>query len=145
MTDLGSGTGVLTRAPDTILAIRPHKEDDYHVLDFVRRSGPDPESFAAQFRFPLWQADDEIEPVIREPTGRAGRKQASRDEQGKSDIKKSIKRGKNSKNAVRSDLGMGLDRLNRLFRQLVDAGEIRVSGISKHRNGTEYETYEIST
>lgn len=144
ITDLGSGSGVLTRSPDTLLAIRPHQQDGYSVLDFKRRSGIDPESITAQFEFPLWRVEDDLEPVLKAPTRRSDVAQKKRDAEGESKILDSLKRGNDSKNAVRTDTGMGHDRANRLFRKLLDEQKIRITGSKEHRNGSEYDVYQIA-
>ena len=143
VTDLGSGSGVLTRAPDTILAIRPHQQDGFSVLDFKRRSGIDPESITAQFDFPLWRIENDLEPVLKQTMRKSDVAQNKRDEKGMFEILNSMKRGNGSKNAVRTDLGMGNDRANRLFRKLLDEHKIKTTGKKTHRNGSDYDLYEI--
>ena len=64
VTDVGSGAGAISRAADTHLAIRPHAEDGYVVIDAVTRSGPSPDSVTAKFDFPLWTLSD-MEPELR--------------------------------------------------------------------------------
>jgi hypothetical protein len=145
ITDLGSGTGVLTRAPDTVVAIRPHEQDGFSVLDFVRRSGESPESFTAEFQFPLWQAIDGIAPAVKQPMGRGDMKQNARDEDGKRKILDSIKRGNQSRTSIRKDLGMGLDRMNRLFRELLDDEQVKIIGTDTHPKSHEsFDLYDIT-
>jgi len=62
--DVGSGAGAISRAADTHLAIRPHSEDGYVVIDAVTRSGPSPDAVSAKFDFPLWTLSD-LEPELR--------------------------------------------------------------------------------
>ncbi|MCP4480547.1 MAG: AAA family ATPase, partial [Planctomycetaceae bacterium] len=58
VTDVGSGAGSISRAADTHLVIRPHKQKGYSVLDFRTRSFPPQDSLSIYFEFPKWLPSD---------------------------------------------------------------------------------------
>jgi hypothetical protein len=57
VTDVGSGAGSQSRATDTHLVLRPHKEDGVIVADAAVRSWRPIEPFCLRWNFPLWERD----------------------------------------------------------------------------------------
>jgi hypothetical protein len=53
-TDVGSGAGAFSRAPDTHLILREHEEKDCYVIEASCRSWPSPEAFTLKKNFPLF-------------------------------------------------------------------------------------------
>lgn len=62
ITDVGSGAGSQSRAADTHLILREHKDDGYLVLEAVVRSFPRQEPIVLQKAFPLMVPDYERNP-----------------------------------------------------------------------------------
>jgi hypothetical protein len=54
-TDVGSGAGSQSRAADTHLIIRQHREDNVAVVDAVVRSWPPVDRFCIRWEYPAWQ------------------------------------------------------------------------------------------
>ncbi len=57
VTDVGSGAGSQSRATDTHLVLRHHKEEGVIVVDAAVRSWKPIEPFCLRWNFPLWERD----------------------------------------------------------------------------------------
>jgi hypothetical protein len=62
-TDVGSGAGSISRAADAHLIIRPHEEDSCYVLEGVNRDFKPPEPVALRWEFPVFTADETLDPA----------------------------------------------------------------------------------
>lgn len=65
VTDVGAGAGVQSRATDTHLVLRPHKDFKAHgtiVLDAAVRSFRQPKGLCLRPKFPTWEIDPEANP-----------------------------------------------------------------------------------
>jgi len=81
VTDVGSGAGAMSRASDTHLILRPHKEEGVFVLDALTRSFPPPERCCLRWNFPLFELAPELDPDdLAEPTSRRRQKSPVADE-----------------------------------------------------------------
>ncbi len=60
VTDVGAGAGAQSRAADTHLVLREHKQDDAVVVDAAVRSFPPLKAFCARFAFPKWVIDTSL-------------------------------------------------------------------------------------
>jgi len=72
VTDIGSGAGSISRAPDNHLVIRPHEQDGLFVLEAAPRNFPRPNPISIKFEYPLWLPSD-VEPqrkVMKSPAKR---------------------------------------------------------------------------
>ncbi len=56
VTDVGSGAGSISRAPDTHIVIRPHENPELCVLECVTRSFKSPQPVSIRFDWPVWEA-----------------------------------------------------------------------------------------
>lgn len=63
VTDVGAGAGSQSRAADTHLVLRKHKEKGVIVMDSVVRSFRSSEPVCLKWDFPLWRRDDSIDPT----------------------------------------------------------------------------------
>ena len=63
VTDVGAGAGSQSRAADTHLILRPHKEDGAVVLDGVVRSWAPIEPMALRWTFPVWNPAPDLDPT----------------------------------------------------------------------------------
>lgn len=71
VTDVGSGAGAISRAADTHLILRPHREDGAAVLDAVARSWPPPAAQCFRWRYPIWEPAPDLDPAdLKESHGR---------------------------------------------------------------------------
>lgn len=71
VTDIGSGGGSQSRAADCHIVIRPHDGgDDLAVLDAAVRSFPPVEPQTIRWSFPLWTADEFVQPVVKQQKSR---------------------------------------------------------------------------
>ena len=62
VTDVGSGAGSQSRAADTHLVLRRHREKDVVVMDSVVRSFPSVEPICLKWTWPLWNRADGLNP-----------------------------------------------------------------------------------
>jgi hypothetical protein len=72
--DIGAGAGAQSRAADTHLVLRPHKEDGAVVLEAGLRSWPPVDPFALEWTFPTWNPSDLNPRDLRQPTPRRSTK-----------------------------------------------------------------------
>lgn len=71
VTDVGAGAGAISRAADTHMAIRQHKEEGLFVIDAVTRSGMSPDPRSAKFDWPVWK-DVAVDPVVLDANAKSG-------------------------------------------------------------------------
>lgn len=62
ITDIGSGAGAQSRAADTHLVLRPHKEPGCVVMDAAVRSFPPVAPVALRWNWPVWERDPSLDP-----------------------------------------------------------------------------------
>ncbi len=62
VTDVGSGAGSQSRAADTHVVLRRHKEKDVVVMESVVRSFPSVDPICLRWNWPLWDRADELNP-----------------------------------------------------------------------------------
>lgn len=68
VTDVGSGAGSVSRAADTHLILRSHKEDGCIVMEARTRTFVEPEPTVLRWGFPLWKVDGDLNPrELRSP------------------------------------------------------------------------------
>lgn len=71
--DRGSGAGVLSRHPDTVMTLTAHEEPGCFSVETTCRSFPPPDSFVLRWRHPLWEIASGLDPdALKRPAG-AGR------------------------------------------------------------------------
>ena len=63
VTDVGAGAGSQSRAADTHLVLRRHKEQGVVVMDSVVRSFRSSDPVCLRWDFPLWRRDDSLDPA----------------------------------------------------------------------------------
>ena len=62
ITDVGSGAGAQSRAPDAHLVMRQHEQDGVVVVDAAVRSFAPMDSFCLEWNFPIWTSADDFDP-----------------------------------------------------------------------------------
>ena len=62
VTDVGAGAGAQSRAADTHLVLRPHKEKGVIAVDCAVRSFAPIRPFCLRFDWPVWYRDDDLDP-----------------------------------------------------------------------------------
>lgn len=126
-TDVGAGAGAQSRAADSHLILREHEDDGIAVLDAAVRSFPPIEPVPLQWTFPVWKPADGVDPEkLKGRKSDAEKRQSERDREGKDQILDAISTGPKTRRQMRTVLGMGPDRLNRLVRQLTQDGEAEI-------------------
>ena len=77
VTDVGAGAGAISRAADTHLVIRPHRDEPYFVIDALTRSGQSPEPIVAELDWPLWIVAEDVLPELKQdaPPSKEDKKQ----------------------------------------------------------------------
>lgn len=70
--DRMSGAGVFARAPDAIITLTPHEEEDCYSVESTVRSFARPEGFVVRWDYPLWVIEHGLDPeaLKRPATGR---------------------------------------------------------------------------
>jgi hypothetical protein len=85
LTDMGAGAGAISRAADAHLAIRPHEQKDFAVLEAVTRSFKSPEPMTIGWEYPLWIAST-LEPEVKKRKPPRAETQEADDRKAKSEI-----------------------------------------------------------
>ncbi len=67
VTDIGSGAGAISRAPDTHMTITEHKTAGCCVLETVNRSFPKSDSCTIKFDYPEWTICEDVKPERETP------------------------------------------------------------------------------
>ena len=77
VTDVGAGAGAQSRAADTHLVLRPHKEKGVIAVDCAVRSFAPVRPFCLRFDWPVWYRDDDLNPEDLEGKAEAKLRQQS--------------------------------------------------------------------
>lgn len=80
VTDVGSGAGAQSRAPDTHLILRPHEEAGAVVVEAVLRTCAPLAPFVIRWRETHWERASDLDPTLLETSSRASRKKRDRAE-----------------------------------------------------------------
>lgn len=119
ITDVGSGAGSISRAADSHLILRSHREDDCAVFDGCLRSFAPIEPRVLRWSFPLWTVDADLNPNEL----RCARQQKADEENLKlvSELVESVNglaaEGKAAtNNALRTATGWGKQKVDRILR-----------------------------
>lgn len=140
VTDVGSGAGAMSRAADTHLVIRPHETEGYSVLDAATRSFPPLEPLSIYFEHPVWECSH-IEPKVA--TRQTAAAQA-REENDRASINQIVaKFGAESFTSyqVRTLLGGGQPKADRLIDVALKSGAIEESGTTTNKQKQDVTTY----
>ncbi len=71
ITDVGSGAGAQSRAPDAHIALRWHEEEGCAVFQAEVRSWPQPAALCLRWQYPLWLPEPSLDPTaLRSPGSR---------------------------------------------------------------------------
>jgi hypothetical protein len=73
VTDVGSGAGAQSRAVDSHLILRHHRDEGAVVLEAAVRSWPPVQPFCLRWDFPVWQLADDLNPDDLRKEGRRNR------------------------------------------------------------------------
>ena len=123
VTDVGSGAGAQSRAPDAHLVMRSHEDPNAIVVEAAVRSFKPVEPFCIRWDFPRWVSADDLDPAdLRQEKPRKRANAATTEEQGPSKEELQAKREAErrekvieayqaypdgeTKNVVRLDAGM---------------------------------------
>lgn len=119
VTDVGSGAGAQSRAADTHMILRPHKEENCVVLDAVTRSWQPIEPLALRWEFPLWRVAGDLDPeALKGRTSRYTEEQESKDVDGKRQILNALRLEADTIKGLKGRIGMGSARIERLVGSL---------------------------
>ncbi|MDX1968993.1 MAG: AAA family ATPase [Planctomycetaceae bacterium] len=144
VTDVGSGAGAQSRAADSHLILRPHEQEACVVLNAAVRSFAPVEPMVLKWEFPLWTAADDLDPnAIKRPATRGDERQTSKDREGCETIVKGLRaKGPSTSRRLREFTGFGVDRLNRLLRQMVD--DERLTVVCRDVAGNQCDEYHLA-
>lgn len=82
VTDVGSGAGAQSRAADSHLVLRPHKDthkdERLVVLEGATRSLPPLEPLVIQYEWPLWHLREDLEPDVQSSLDEVNNKKKAR-------------------------------------------------------------------
>lgn len=90
VTDVGAGAGSQSRAADTHMILRRHREPGAVVLESVVRSFPSQPPICLKWNWPLWNRDDALDPADLE--GKTEQKQGTRRETRFDDVQNAVQR-----------------------------------------------------
>jgi hypothetical protein len=142
ITDVGSGSGVQSRAADTHSVLRAHEQDGVFVHDGVVRSWAPIEPVCVQFNWPTWSIVEGYDPA---------RLKQDRPRQAKSDkgdpnaaptpfenrmnkVREALKAGPMTKNAIKTAGKLNTNNVNEALNALIEFGEVESCQI-ENRNG----------
>jgi hypothetical protein len=139
VTDVGSGASAQARAADTHLILREHEEAGCAVLDAAVRSFAPVDPLGLRWTFPLWAPDEGLDTgALRGARSPGEERQRGRDAEADQAVLACCQTWA-SRGAIRAQTGMGVDRLNRTLRRLIDAGYL--SADRQERKGNPCEVY----
>lgn len=140
-TDVGAGAGSIARAADCHASIRPHKEDDYFVLEASCRSFPPPQAKTIYFEAPLWQ-EAALDPELKNSRPNV---QADRDQETRQKLLSALAGGKwIARTKLREITGYGWDRIARGTNTLKHSGLIESKRVkSKDKRGQAVDVYRL--
>jgi hypothetical protein len=148
--DVGSGAGSQSRAADSHLVIRPHREDDVAVIEAVVRSWPPVDPFCVRWNHPAWQRDDEADPRhLWTPQTARERAKDSReshlDEDRQAVVNAMVALGRpETKTEIRTASGIGDNkRFDNAIGSLIRDKTVKPASVKKGNNRS-YEGYEIA-
>jgi hypothetical protein len=126
LTDVGAGAGSIARAADTHLAIRPHEQPGFHVLEAVTRSFPSPEPVSIRFTYPTWHAET-IKAQIKTRNQANGEAKQQERKKGKESVYEAIPMdGEVSQSAVRNKTGFRQEKVISLIAELVKEKKVKI-------------------
>ena len=145
VTDVGAGAGAQSRAADVHFVIRPHEQPGMAVVDAVCRSFRPVESLTLRHEWPLWKITLGVEPVLKAEQTRGDRRQAAKDQDGIEQLARVLRRVGEpiARNALKTEAGMGPERLNRLIAKMRDEDQMTIS-TTTHTNGTTIELFSLT-
>lgn len=124
ITDVGAGAGAQSRAADTHLVLRPHKEDSRRrrvfVLDGVVRSFPPLDPACVKWEFPRLVPDDAFNPEILKAHGEDRRRAKAEDDKAR--VRKALTGKYETANAISGRVRMDRVRCHEILERLVQNG-----------------------
>ena len=128
VTDMGSGSGVISRAVDCHLTLKPHELESCAVMEAACRSFPKPDPVTVQWMFPVWSLKDGIEPAVKQARNRNDSENDSADYA----VLEVLADGKiRTLNYIEERVPFGRKRIEGSVKRLASNGKID----RKHRNG----------
>ena len=152
VTDVGSGAGAQSRAPDSHLTIRQHEEDGAFVVEAAVRSFAPMEPFCLRWNFPVWAPADDLDPKdLRQERPRKAKGSATDSSESSEDLRQQRDQEARQKvlgayatfpdgetaSVVRDAAGMNGKVFGPINAQLIRSGSVRPCKIQK--NGREYD------
>jgi len=143
VTDVGSGAGSQSRAADTHMILREHKEDGHAVLAAAVRSFESPEPVVLKWNYPLWCVADHLDAKFLATS--QDKQQASRDAEGIEIIRNSLKNNDEAMSVrpLAAASGIGRERCERLLNVMHHNGE--VIAFEADYRGRRVTKYNLST
>ena len=139
--DIGSGSGVLQRMVDCVIAIREHAEKDVYVMAALPRSFATPEPVCIKWEFPTMRLAPEYDPTELKKQGSPTLDTAG-DRAAKELIMEMLDAPANREGVpagrIRVLLGAGNGKVKRLLGQLEVAGRIRTTNSQRGNTAALY-------
>jgi hypothetical protein len=139
ITDVESGAGSQSRAADTHLILRPHKDEGVAVLEAAVRSWAPVEPLCLRWKFPTWQADETLDPA--ELKSDKQRSNASIERVAAS-VLRALKDGPLTVNKIKGRIGRNPATIAEALELLIDRKQVERTTITM-RNG-EHDGYQVS-
>ncbi len=148
VTDVGSGAGAQSRAPDSHLTIRQHEEDGAVVVEAAVRSFAPMEPFCLRWNFPVWTPANDLDPKdLRQERPRKAKGSATESDESPEDLRKQRDQENRQKvldayatfpdgetaSVVKNAAGMNGSVFGPIHAQLIRDGLVRTCKIQKNR------------
>jgi hypothetical protein len=149
VTDVGSGAGAISRAPDTHLILRPHPDTGDTVLEVALRSWGKMDPIALDWEWPLWFAKDGVDlSAITKPTKRTSGEQQHQERLAEKrrrvmDYLTSIKPEGGTRSAIRDGSGINQG-LMEVVNSLVKDGNIVACDVVIPSNKQTYQGWKVA-
>jgi AAA domain-containing protein/DnaB helicase-like protein len=143
ITDVGSGSGVQSRAADAHFILRQHEHDGVYVGDGVVRSWSPIDPFCARFTWPLWSIAEGFDPAhLKQDRPRQSKSDkgdvsagiATPFENRMQKVREALANGPLTKNAIKTAGKLNTNNVNEALNALLEFGEVETITVD-NRNG----------
>ena len=147
VTDVGSGAGSQSRAVDSHIVLRHHKEEGCTVMDAAVRSWKPLEPVVLRWSYPRWEVAEGLDPKDLKTVQTTNEvRQESNDREGFEKIIRALRDSDKpmSQHALVGETRMSKDRFRRLVSMLIDDEVVEIDHVVKQEKGADWKYYSLS-